>query len=166
MIAFSLFEGRNASGGLLSCSGKKVGKEPARGGRFRISPPSGLPSFKRPKGVIPLLEIPAETCQRLRLGSFVRQGRNAKRREVCQYCGKSNLSLSPRLKESDFWGIILLENYLMKNFILFPFRIFYSSAAFMYFFFLRSNAGIVPSKTSTTCLLITGFSIEPDSYSM
>ena len=43
-----------ASGGPLSCTGKKAVKEPARGGRFRISPPSGLPPFKWPKGISPL----------------------------------------------------------------------------------------------------------------
>ena len=53
-----------ASGGPLSCPGKKGGKEPAREGEDSESlpPPWTLPPFKRPKGVIPLLEIPEEPC--------------------------------------------------------------------------------------------------------
>ncbi|MBR4656705.1 MAG: hypothetical protein IKO68_09100, partial [Oscillospiraceae bacterium] len=50
----------HASGGPLSCSGKKGAKEPAREGEDSESlpPPWTLLSFKRPKGVIPLLENP------------------------------------------------------------------------------------------------------------
>ena len=53
---------RHASGGPLSCSGKKAGKEPAREGEDSESlpPPWTFPSFKRPKRSA-LLDIPAKT---------------------------------------------------------------------------------------------------------
>ena len=38
----------------------------ARGGRFRISPPSGLPSFKRPKGARPFWISPCKRPARKR----------------------------------------------------------------------------------------------------
>lgn len=52
----------HASGGLLSCSDKKVGKEPAREGEDSESLPSPWthPSFKRPNGDPPLLDFPAK----------------------------------------------------------------------------------------------------------
>ena len=44
---------------ILSARAERMQRH-ARGGRFRISPPSGLPSFKRPKGCA-LLDIPVRT---------------------------------------------------------------------------------------------------------